>query len=144
MKSFKTFLESRGHSIIANKLKSMEYLRTGVIAKKEKPAVDKARAELDKEIHKRVGKSEDEKNESIEHEHMMHHMADKDYNVVAVKKMTMGGHTAHHVEVNNLPTNKNGHVEEADFHKAQKHLDKLGSDYELHTKQKINSTVGGV
>ena len=81
--------------------------------------------------------------EALEHEHMKQHMADNDYNVVGVKKMTMGGHTAHHVEVNNLPTNKSGHVEEHDFHTAQKHLDKLGSNYQLHTKQKINTKVGG-
>jgi hypothetical protein len=80
--------------------------------------------------------------EDVEHEHMKQHMADKEYNVQGVKKLTMGGHTAHHVEINNLPEH-NGMVPEDEIHKAQKHIDKLGSNYLVHTKQKIRTTVGG-
>lgn len=63
MTTLKELRESRGHSIIAKKLKTMEFLKTGGITKKEEPAVEKAHKELDTELHKQYGKRPEEMKE---------------------------------------------------------------------------------
>jgi len=55
---------SRARGIIASKLKTMEFLRTGGVTKKEEPKVDQAHNELDAEIHKKFGKRPEEVKES--------------------------------------------------------------------------------
>lgn len=62
----KSLKESRGHSIITKKLKTMELLKTGGITKNEEPAVEKAHKELDTELHKQYGKRPEEMKEERE------------------------------------------------------------------------------
>lgn len=78
----------------------------------------------------------------VEKDNINQHMASKDYNVTKIHSKKNWGEVTHHVAINNLPTDKNGMVPEQEFIKAQTHLDKLGTGALLHTKQKINTTVG--
>lgn len=79
----------------------------------------------------------------VEKDNINQHMASKDYNVTKIHSRKNWGEVTHHVTVDNLPTDKNNMVPEHEFIKAQGHLDKLGTGALLHTKQKINTTVGG-
>lgn len=65
MKTLKQLKEagatSRARKIISDKLKMMEYLRKGIVTKKEEPDMEKAHKELDDVVHDRFGKRSDEK-----------------------------------------------------------------------------------
>jgi len=60
----KAIKESRSHTIIANKLKLMDFLKRGGITNKEKPELDKAHKAIDDEIHSKFGKRPEEMKES--------------------------------------------------------------------------------
>lgn len=75
---------------------------------------------------------------SVENDGLMQHGAKADYNVEKIKKI---GPT-HHVYINNLPTDKNGHVPAEHVQKAQAHF---GDRAIVHAgyNQTVSTDAGG-